>query len=323
MASKINEEQLIKWFNIGKDWLHKDKKNKCIAIFGFLGSSYLIHEIYWYIHRKRNNLPPGPNGLPFLGTFYVNLFPSHFKHTPRKWAKQYGPIIYTTLFAGLPFIMISSTKIIKQLFPKKEFLNRAPVFDPKTNYHPSIFQVDNVMPLVTINGNKWTLRRKHAQDCLFRVLTNANVQKIMHQAVTTEIEPYLKNILNENAVWYPREIMTYIAFNTIFHTLFGEQVERNSVLYNELVEDIDNTFKLGTIDVLCMKMPFMKYFFGSKLDAVRHRRNNTILKLIQKRISDNNSAKEKSYVDYTHELVLNGELTESEEIADTYFMFAA
>ena len=66
----------------------------------------------------------------------------------------------------------------------------------------------------------------------------------------------------------------------------------------------------------------MKYFFAEKLDKIKERRDGNMLELVNKRLKSKDK-KEKSYIDYTHELVTKGELTQDEEIADIFVFFAA
>ena len=66
----------------------------------------------------------------------------------------------------------------------------------------------------------------------------------------------------------------------------------------------------------------MKYFYADKLDKLRHRRTETLRSIINQKINSKDHT-ETSYVDYTHEMVTKGELTQDEEIADMFVLFAA
>ena len=174
---------------------------------------------------------------------------------------------------------------------------------------------------------------KQKETCtrlFFQVLTNQNVGKILKLSIENELEPYLLNhIIGENKIWYPRQIFDYLTFNTIYHTMLGFSIARNSKLYEDLTENLGQFVKYGLIDLMSCKIPFFKYLYERKLDEFRNFRNDTILRLIRQRVEQSATEMEdetkssKSFIDYTHELVVNGELTQDQEVADTYIMFAA
>ena len=86
-------------------------------------------------------------------------------------------------------------------------------------------------------------------------------------------------------------------------------------------EDIISSLRLALLDFMVAKLPFMKYFHAEKLDRVRNRRDATMLKLLKQKVNDDKL--EKSYVDYTHEMVKSGEFTQDEKIADANVLFLA
>ncbi|KAF9527201.1 putative monooxygenase [Crepidotus variabilis] len=67
--------------------------------------------------RRKDKLPPGPRGLPFIGN--AHQVP---KQTPwltfADWAKQYGDLMYATV-VGQPVIIINSRKIANELMDKR------------------------------------------------------------------------------------------------------------------------------------------------------------------------------------------------------------
>ena len=83
-----------------------------------------------------------------------------------KIAQQYGPITYCQLL-GVNRIFINDVNIVKEIWPKKEFLTRA--FETqkelkKLNYkHILTVGDENALPLIMLDGDSWTKRRKLAQ----------------------------------------------------------------------------------------------------------------------------------------------------------------
>ena len=297
---------------------------KFLALFTTIS---VFRKIWWKLWRSYLKLPPGPMPLiPIFGGI-INLL--LFGRQNIENAKKYGPI-YLSAGISSSQVTLNSSKLVKEIFTKQ--LNRAAVSTnpAKSNYHsiwsagpPNKYQ--QTFPLVLTNGDDWTKRRKYAQTNLFKTMTNKYMNKVFAEAFDKELKPYLEKKIDQNEVWYPREICEYIAFNSIYHTMFGQRIERNCKLYNQLHADTVGTFNVILYDVLCRFLPFFARFkyFTEPLDSVRTRRNDTIKQLIQERVRSKDKDDDKSYIDYTHELVINGELTEDEAIADTSIMFAA
>ena len=169
---------------------------------------------------------------------------------------------------GMPLIVLSSSKLVKQLFPQKEFLNRDQFFDIEKDYYHSMVAVgeSEAYGFVNINGEKWKKRRKLSQDTLFKVLNNKNAGNLLKQAMDNEVKPYLDEIIKSNKPWYPREILKYITFNTIYSTLSGKTLDINSKSFKQMQYVIDTAFKSTLLNAMVAKVPFMKYVYGSKLD---------------------------------------------------------
>ncbi|KZT69390.1 cytochrome P450 [Daedalea quercina L-15889] len=77
---------------------------------------------------KRNGLPPGPKGVPFLGN--IHQLPQIDQHiTFTDWARQYGDIVYAEFFSK-PTIILSSAKAAVDLMEKRgaKYSDRPPLF---------------------------------------------------------------------------------------------------------------------------------------------------------------------------------------------------
>ena len=56
-------------------------------------------------------------------------------------------------------------------------------------------------------------------------MTNKYVGNVLLESIKKELVPYLDDIINKNKEWYPKKLMQYITFNTIFSTMFGFNLE--------------------------------------------------------------------------------------------------
>ena len=120
---------------IKNSWNKQSRSSQYAAIIGLsIPSFLLLRELYWYFYREYHSLPPGPNGLPLFGM----MFAWNSSSAKRiNLSKKYGPIFHSTMM-GITVITLSSSKLVKQVFPRKEFLNREPFLYPTTDYHPSM-----------------------------------------------------------------------------------------------------------------------------------------------------------------------------------------
>lgn len=239
-------------------WDKQSKPKKYIAIISISIPSYLVlREIYWFLFRKYHSLPPGPNGLPIFGAFFLWTGSSHARIN---LSKKYGPILYSRIL-GMPAITISSAKLMRKLFTQRQFLNRATIFDPDNDYYHDMNSTgdSHVMPIIQVNGDSWVKRRKLMQDTLFRVLNRTTAGKLLKEAMTTELSPYLNDIIKSNKPWTdPREILEYITLNTMYCTLFDTKLERNSKLHHAILKDIHDALEHSALSVMVIKTPFMK-----------------------------------------------------------------
>ena len=135
-------------------WDKQTKPRKYLAIIAIAFPSLIIlRNLYWYLYRKYHSLPPGPNGLPFIG--YALTAHSGTKARVNL-ANKYGPIFYT-YYVGSPCIVLSSSKLVKQVFAQKEFSNRGfeGPYHPTVVNQPSIFSFgkSQALPMSFVDGD--------------------------------------------------------------------------------------------------------------------------------------------------------------------------
>ena len=307
------------------------KKNKIIqglvAIFGTI----IARRLYYVIYRKWNKLPPGPIGYPFLGCFINFATDPLF---PLKMSQKYGGIVSIPFIVSHMFIL-SDPKLVKRLLTQKEYLNRRDVMTLRHDSWKSVYTVNTntdhqTYPLFLESGQSWVKRRKHLTSVLFRTMNNKFVSNVLLQSFESEVVPFLTNLENENKAWYSRDMTQFLAFNALYHTLFGKQVDRNSNIYKELMFDLDSTFRMTPLDIILgsksLFFRWIKYLpIAQKVSNVRNRRNKNIKSLVEMRLNDKkyNDDGIETYVDHMQQLVDEGEIKYDEFIADLYFLFIA
>ena len=236
-------------------WHNQSKQKKYITIIALsIPSFILLRNLYWYFYRKYHSLAPGPNGLPLFGMMFTWNVGNNSSQERINLSLKYGPIFYSTMM-GMQVTTIASSKLVKQIFPLKEFLNRKPFVYRETDYHTSMNTIGKThqFPLVQTNGEKWKRRRKLAQDTLFKVLNRENTGNLLKQTMETEFKPYLDELCQSSKEWHPREIFEYIALNTIYSTLYNEKLDRNSEIFHQIQKDMEDSIKYAGLDALVTK----------------------------------------------------------------------
>lgn len=76
---------------------------------------YRLYRLYW--SRKNNRLPPGPRGLPFVGTIF-HLFQEDESATCAAWKARYGDIVGLQTF-GHNLVILNTSELSTELLNKR------------------------------------------------------------------------------------------------------------------------------------------------------------------------------------------------------------
>ena len=68
--------------------------------------------VYRWASRRWLNLPPGPLGLPIIGS--IPFLGSHAEKTFFSWSKTYGPVM-TVDFARTRFVVLNNYDVIEEV----------------------------------------------------------------------------------------------------------------------------------------------------------------------------------------------------------------
>eukprot|EP01083_Nonionella_stella_P080396 220941_1 len=304
------------------------KRNRFKTALITLSLGYVANRICNTIYKRYKHYPPGPYGYPVVGNFLTMLYhPIHIYH---QMALQYGPIM-TLYFFDMKLVLLNDSKIIKQLLTRKDFLARLNMWTEPAQRMHSIWAVKpepnapGLFPFITTNYEEWAQRRKLSQSAIFKLMTAAKVTSITQNAIDNTLNPHLSNITTDQ-LWYPRQLCAYLAMNTIFQCCFARSVTIDDPLYLELSALVDDTFRNSFQAEFFVKLPILRMLNPTKfgeLQRIRDRRNQIIEEFIQEREEKWNKANVECFIDSSLIAKLNGKMTHTEIVADTYFMFAA
>ena len=268
-------------------------------------------------------LPPGPHGYPFFGSFYSRLFDPNFGFI---LGDTFGVIAHYSFFDQSNIIIndVALYKNIWKTFGKKILFRSKAEMQLKKQFRYSSFvthyKKDLELSLISVDGDKWKRRRKHAQTSLFRLLTNNKVNEVMKHSLSV-VDNELNKIINGNGQWFPRKICMFTAFNTIFVSCFGKSVDMNDQDYIQLSKCIDLAFRTIPHSIIVRRLPFLmafKYFRKNIIDHVKLR-EDIIERLVIERQKVFNKNKPETYVDYSLNLLNTNQLKMIEILADVFF----
>eukprot|EP01084_Bolivina_argentea_P055310 101412_1 len=319
-------------------WVIDNKiKATCFGFIIFLSGRYIILKL----HRKWKSYPPGPVGLPFIGYFAHRTLWFVYKieyYGLRGIVKRYGDItMYYTFINTPPFIIIANASLAKQILSlkpqnKSHILNRPKIYP---NTVEILSNDDDIPTLAQVQYNEWKKRRKLSQNALFSMCNSSYINNIIDNIMQKTIFPHIDKIIeNKNELWYPRKLMNYCAFNTIFHSSFGRSVHIDDKSCIELRHSIDDTFRaLTNIKCILWNAFGNKISFGNWLTSklypyevthIRHKRCNLIRKLIKQReYGEYDKNNPTSFIDHMLKALELKQITRSELEADVGAMFAA
>lgn len=175
-------------------------RNKYFVAFTAITGVLTIRKILDIVRRKWYNLPPGPVGLPFLGTALDFGDPLKMIST----REQYGPIFLTHVgFSQVCFI--NDYKILEKYFSKREFLDRKmPDMGVEYGFSEAQFKHD------------WKDRRHLMTEFLSQSIKNTRVSQLMDKTLTNHIFPIVDACCQTKIKWNIRKECFYITFATIY-----------------------------------------------------------------------------------------------------------
>ena len=146
------------------------KENKAKSIFLVCIGLLLMRYPYIKIKHKLLHYPPGPVGLAFIGNLHSSLLSIKYDHGNfyNRLGLRYGPICFQRS-GSIPMIVISHSKLVKQLFDQRQIVDRIPV-EPHFYSILATRHGKGERPLAFINGESWTHRRKLARAVKFSIV---------------------------------------------------------------------------------------------------------------------------------------------------------
>ena len=208
----------------------KTRTRKELAILSLVGVScyFAGHYVIKKIYRKIKKYPPGPIGLPILGSMIsfgndVDKF--------MEYQTYYGEISFFTL--GIHnACSLNSSKVSTQVLKNDNCVDRIPIgFFSKA-------PITGIIP----GDNNWAMRRRVLMKSFIAVLNSKYVSASVDYSFKNIIFSKIDKIIQNGGVYYPRDDQLFLAFRTIFKALTGDDAEKYPELMKDVIKGVDGWF---------------------------------------------------------------------------------
>ncbi|VEN45941.1 unnamed protein product [Callosobruchus maculatus] len=228
--------------------------------------------------REAISLPPGPWGLPVLGSlpFLKGDLHLHYRDLTRK----YGSVISTRLGSQL-IVVLSDYKMIRDLFRKEEFTGR-----PTTEFSSILGDYG----VINVAGKLWKDQRRFLHDGLrhFGMSYVGTRKQQMEKRIMDEVEEFL-NVLRQkgdDAVDLNPVFAVSIS-NVICDVLMSVRFSHTDAKFIRFMNLIDEGFKLfGSLEA-ALFIPFLRHFPGYATTLQKFAKNREeMAKFLQETIDE-------------------------------------
>ncbi|XP_025833778.1 cytochrome P450 18a1-like [Agrilus planipennis] len=229
--------------------VHKEVSTNVLSVFFVV---LVLVRICQEVNKTRS-LPPGPWGLPIVGSlpFLKGDLHLHFRDLTQK----YGSLISTRLGSQL-IVVLSDYKIIRDAFRKEEFTGR-----PTTEF-TSILGGYGV---INTEGKLWKDQRRFLHDRLrhFGMTYIGSRKAQMESRIMTEVEEYLCVLkAKRNAPVDMNPILAVSISNVICDIIMSVRFSHNDGRFRRFMDLIDEGFKLfGSLEAAVF-IPVLRYLPG-------------------------------------------------------------
>ena len=232
-------------------------QNKVVRAVAVISGVLTARKIIDLMRRKWYNYPPGPVGIPFLGTA-LSLTDMDYQINCHKY---YGPI-HMTHFGFANVVFINDIKLLRQLFKKEAFWDRNPLVDTKYSKHGSNYITDFSNLRLS---HEWKVRRQLMQLHVIKKLNGSFLTNILTKIIKNNVLSIVDNNIyskksNKENIWYVRNECCYIAFATVYSAVFGDSCPKpNDLLFTQFKNKTNQMFNSLPIAVSgSLLFPFNK-----------------------------------------------------------------
>jgi len=250
--------------------LRQQQAEPASSLVGFcFGGVFMLLSLYWIYReialiRWRLQLPPGPMGWPFLGTFAtVILSPVETALTLKR---QFGRSFYTTRFFGTLIVTLGCDDDLDWIWNKERRMNHPQVAQ---NWPPSIQMLLGEGAVSNLNGRRHRVLRRFV-DSAFAPAAVREYLGIIDAVVQEQLHEWAA----ERDSFHSSEVFKTFALRLFLVSAYGHVKEA-------ILEQLHNDFKLwiqGFGAIVALRIPGTA--FAKAMDA-RERILETVETLVE------------------------------------------
>eukprot|EP01084_Bolivina_argentea_P316998 549556_1 len=304
------------WLNtmksIFKFHQENNKVSKFITIIGLSATFLLIRKLIIKQYRSYHKYPPGPVGLPVVGSLisYINTSKFH-----KYIGKSYHPAASVSIGLTMNLIFINDKDLILELGKHNRFKDRPNIFTtPMKGWLPP--------SIININGSEWIHRRKLLQTSLLRI-TNSNfmTEYVQHNIKNRIIIPSITHAINTNNIWIPRDVLQNFAFNTVYAASFGGDkalllTDHSYKKYKQAFEKVTSILMTISVSVLLSTKLFhflMNKYYKKPYEEIHN--------IVSKWITESKENDSNEFKSYTNEMLSVESISKENALVDIFTMF--
>lgn len=205
------------------------------ALLGLV-ATFVVLVAYWAKNRRRNNFPPGPFPLPFIG----NIFQVDFNNFPQSLSKlrtQYGDVFSLNIFSETSVVVNGYEAVKEALVTKSE----------DTSDRPSIPMFEHVGLHNGIAFNRYGQHWKEQRRFALHTLRNFGMGKKSIEERVREEAGYLCSAFQdeEGHPFDPYVILNNAVSNVICSVIFGDRFDYSDLLFQKMIHLLRESFELA------------------------------------------------------------------------------
>ena len=215
--------------------LSSQRKETLLKLLVTTTTLIVFRKIKDVIYRKRNNLPPGPVGLPLLGSLLS--FAKNSRSFAYNLREKYGLI--SMIYFGLNrVILISDYKLLNQYFSDKLYINRRSIDSKADKYN-------NASSFASNSGEKWKHRRQILNSSLMLQLNSKTLDLKIKNYLINIIFPIIDEYARNKKEWKISHECNFVTFATIYSSVFNGQVPSPmDKLFLQFLKTNDQVFRI-------------------------------------------------------------------------------
>ncbi|ESO98348.1 hypothetical protein LOTGIDRAFT_231412 [Lottia gigantea] len=229
----------------------------------------IVGYVTYKLLKKKHKLPPGPRGLPLVGsllTIMGSKIPMYKFMFNLK--KEYGQIV-TVQLGPVKMIVLNGPDVVKETLIKK---GRDTSGRMKT--HSIRVLSDNFKSIVASDATPtWKIQRKLALQGMRQYLSGKNLEEKLFESTTKVIQ------LMKQKVGEPTDITKYmslVVFNMLHGVCFSKRFDLEDELFIKLLNNLDKFGEEISTGVLEDIVPLLKYWPTKRFQRIIHYHHSNV-----------------------------------------------